>query len=290
MSALGLENLFHVGVDILKTEVSGETSSIMCQTGDAFSGDPGSETVWMQHVGFASRPSKVSPDGNNLSCAQGVILKQSDYDVCIGTRDTRTQTIFASIKEGETAVFAAGGDGLSQAKILLKDDGSINLYTTDTNTTAGKSVYLRLATDGLQFTAPWGTLTFDESGFHVLHSSGASFDLGGIYGVPGFDSAPLNTLTSYVTMQAGTISSQSSAQAFGVGAPLPLAGSVGTLSAISALQAQITSLQTVIAAIVGAPTGPIGTAALAPQLPALAASAASVASSILTIPASTSST
>jgi len=101
--------------------------------------------------------------------------------------------------------------GQGQARVVTNNDGSISLFTTNDNTKDGKSVYVRVATDAIQFVAPWGTVRFDDTGFHVLHSSGASFDLGGIYGLP----TPLDALTSYVKMQAASIIGTAVTQMFG---------------------------------------------------------------------------
>lgn len=154
------------------------------------------------------------------------------------------------------------------ARAVVKADGSIALFTTDTNDDNGKSVYIRVAPDGMQFVAPWGTVKFDASGFHVLHSSGASFDLGGIYGMP----APLDQITSYVRMSAATINGRASAASFGVGTTDPVASSTAVMTAIAALQAQVTAMEAAWAAL-GAITGPIAGAAVAPISADVAASA-----------------
>jgi hypothetical protein len=70
-----------------------------------------------------------------------------------------------------------------------------------TETDDGKTVYLKLGKDALRFVAPWGSLRFDESGFHVKTQWDARLDLGGIGGLP----APISDMTSYATLSAKTV-------------------------------------------------------------------------------------
>jgi hypothetical protein len=282
MAAPDLSGLIQVGYAILATTVSKATSKILVQLGDMRGATDTDNAEWWQHIGFASRPSKAVKD---KSAAQGVVVKGGDRDTCIASQDARGVELYGNLQDGETCVYAAGPDGTAQGRALFKGDGSVTLYTTADNTPDGLSVYFRVAPDGFEFVAPWGTLKFDGTGLHVLHASGASIDLGGLYNIPGFDQPPLNTLTSYVTLQAGTINSKSSAQSFGVGTPTPLAGSVAVLQAIAGLQAQIAALAAVIDA---KPPGSLPLVVAA--APAIATAAESVAAATLLIPATTSST
>lgn len=137
--------------------------------------------------------------------------------------------------------------GQGQARVVANNDGSVTLFTTSDNTNAGKSVYVRVAKDGIQFVAPWGTLRFDDTGFHVLHSSGASFDLGGIYGLP----APLDALTSYAKLQAASIIGEGVTQSFGTGTEPPdaLVGQDRATPVLLAMQDEITKISQAITAI-----------------------------------------
>src|SRR5262249_36116897 len=70
-----------------------------------------------------------------------------------------------------------------------------------TETDDGKTVYLKLGKDALRFVAPWGSLRFDESGFHVKTQWDARLDVGGVGGLP----APIASMTSYATLSAKTV-------------------------------------------------------------------------------------
>ncbi len=132
-----------------------------------------------------------------------------------------------NLKDGETALYAAGPDGAGQAAVLLKADGSLTLFTTDDNTASGNGVSFKVAPDKMQFIAPWGSLTFDATGLHIKTNTGARFDLGAISAPP-----PLDALVpSYCKITAGTVSINgklatsidSPMISLGVAGPLPLA-------------------------------------------------------------------
>ena len=277
-----LSGIVDVGIDLLTTVVNATTARIFAQTGDVVSQTKDSDGVeWWQHAGFASRPPKADP---GKKAAQAVVLKTSDRDVCIASVDNRGLDLYGNLAEGETCVYAAGEDGESQARRILKKDGSAAIFTTSDNTADGQSVYFRVAKDGFRFVAPWGTLKFDATGFHILHSSGASFDLGGIFGVPGFDSAPLNSLTSYVRMQAGSVITASSTQALGTGPSKPLASAPEVVLALNALQTQIDALLVAVGA-----AGPGGPAAVTTAKLTMTPAAGIVSASANTIPSTTQS-
>ncbi len=296
MAGPSLGSLFHIGVDILNAVRSTITNSILFQTGNAVTQQVESDGVesW-QHAGFCSVPS--NPVAGQSAC-QGIVIKRGDIDVCIATRDTRTNDRTGNLKAGETCVYASGHDGNSQGRTLYKNDGSITHYTTDTNTAEGKSVYSRTAKgvddatgapDGFTWAAPWGTMKFDATGFHVVHVSGAEFHMGGIYGMP----APLDQISSYIKMQAGTINGSASAQSFGFGANQPLALQPAVQAAITALQTQV-AVQAAAWAALGALTGPIVGAMIQPVAAAVvtptAVGTAAVVAAELVMPATTSST
>jgi hypothetical protein len=92
----------------------------------------------------------------------------------------RAQDIYGHLGEGETCLYSVGSEGQGQARVSLKGDGSVTLFTTEDNTKTGAGTYLKLAPDGLTFHASFGTIVFDKTGFHVLHESGVTFDLGGL--------------------------------------------------------------------------------------------------------------
>lgn len=272
-----ISGLIDVGVDLLATAVSAATGRVFAQTGNVAAETSDSDGVeWLQHVGFISRPPKPQ---EGKQAAQGVVIKSSDRDVCIASVDNRGLSLAGNLDHGETCVYAAGEDGNAQGRIVLKDNGSVTLFTKVGNTEEGKGVFFRVAPDGLSFVAPWGMIKFDETGLHVLHSSGASFDLGGIYGLP----SPLDQFTSYVKMQAASIVGKASTQSFGAGTGRSVASAPDVVQALNALQSQIAALITAIGAI------PAGGAALATVSAQLASSAAVLTATAKTIPTSTQS-
>lgn len=136
---VNLKSIFYSGIDILRTDVEGP-NTIMAQVGDATSGSSPEPAEWWQHVGFASRPSEVSGNGTNANSAQGIVIVRTDYDLCIASRDTRFQDIYGALKPGETCLYGTGADGSAQGRILIKQNGSVNLFTKLGNTEAGNAM------------------------------------------------------------------------------------------------------------------------------------------------------
>ncbi len=299
MSSPDLKGIFAIGIDLLKTSVDAVTGKILAQLGSVVGEITDSDNAeWWQHVGFASRPSKAVA---GKSSAQAVVIKRSDHDICVASQDPRSLEMYGNISDGETCVYAAGEDGTSQGRILLKTDGSVSLFTTSTNLSSGDSVYARVAKgtnaatgapDGFTWAAPWGTNKFDDTGFHTVHTSGAEFHLGGIYGMP----SPLDQISSYCKIQVGTFHVSCSGASFGVVGATPLALEIPTAAALAALQTQITALQTECAAIAAPLTGlhvtaaGAATAGVAVGASAVSTGAAAVAAQALLMPATTAST
>jgi hypothetical protein len=250
--------LVHVGLDVLSTTTDPKTNKLLAQTGNAVSSSTDANAVeWWQHVGFCARPSKPIA---GKSAAQCVVLKTSDRDVAIASQDTRSLDIYGNLTHGEVCIYAAGQECLSQGRILLKDDGSVSMFTTDTNRAGGKSVYFRMGTgqpapsggpDGFTWAAPWGTMKFDATGFHIAMKSGAEFHLGAIAGLP----APLDVISSYCSINAGTMHVNTASHAVGNGA-VQLANAQAAMAAITSLQAQVTALQAALALFANISTNP----------------------------------
>ena len=191
--------LFAVGFDVLAMSVDATTGALLAQTGDAVSGQAdGNGAEWWQHVGFSSRP---SPPTAGQPAAQGISIKRSDHDLVIASRDIRALNSIGNLKDGETVIWATGANGMGQGKVLLKQDGSVTMFTTDSNAPGGNAVMWRISPTGLQFAAPWGTLAFDKYGFRVTTAGGQSMNLGAVGGLPG----PLAALTGYFTISAGLV-------------------------------------------------------------------------------------
>lgn len=287
----GNRRIIQVGMAVISTVVTTLNSKIMAMLGDAIGATESENAEWWQHVGYASRPSKSSKDSR--TAAQAVVVQGGDRDVCIGSQDLRGLELYALLKEGETCVYAAGIEGISQARSLWKTDGSITHFTKEANIDKGDSVYARVATgmdsrgipDGFTWSGPWGTSKFDHTGYHVVHTSGACFDMGGI-GLP----APLDVIGSYVKIKAGTVNIQSSGMSHGDGvSPVdPLAKSTFVNAMLLSLQTQIALLGVAVLtlqahnAAIG--TLPIVIGPLALALPTFApATVASTAASVAAI-------
>lgn len=141
MSAKTNPASLHVGVDILNAERDEETKVVLLQTGDVVgAAEGGGGTVdgervehW-QHVGLVSIPPK--PEAGKSAC-QGIVVRRSNHDACIATRDLRGQELAGQLKYGETCIYAAGETGTAQGRVILKQNGSINLYTRAGNTEGG---------------------------------------------------------------------------------------------------------------------------------------------------------
>lgn len=137
-----ISGLVHVGLDILTTTVNSATKRILAQTGDVVKDATDADGAeWWQHVGFASRPPKPQA---GKQAAQAVVLKTSDRDVVIGSVDQRGLDLYGNLDHGESCLYAAGEDGEAQARVLLKKDGSINLYTRKGNTSSGAGMIIQI--------------------------------------------------------------------------------------------------------------------------------------------------
>ncbi len=214
MGAPDLHGLFQIGVDVLSTVVNSITSKILAQTGDAVGQTTDTDNVeWWQSVGFASRPSVAVP---GKQAAQAVVIRQGDHDIAIASQDLRGLAAYGNLADGETCVYAPGSDGNSQARALFKDDGSVTLLTTNDNTPGGKVVALTVSPSAFKFTAPWGSLTFDATGFHLKTKAGPRIDMGGI-SIPGIPDALSGPLTGYCKITAPVVTVAGGITNLGVG-------------------------------------------------------------------------
>ncbi len=171
------EDLFHFGIDILKTVVDATTRTIVAQIGDVVHEvNEGDGAEWIQHIGFISRPGK--PVAKKCA-AQGWAIRRRGRDVVFASRDLRGLELAGEIDDGETCVYAAGPDGESQGRILIKKNGSINLYTRkgNTKTGAGMVVAIDPMTDTISIVNSKGFgLVIDGDGVK-LTSKGAAVSL-----------------------------------------------------------------------------------------------------------------
>lgn len=97
---------------------------------------------WMQHVGFCSLPSNAIA---GQSAAESMYFRDTNTDVVFASRDIRSNAIYGSLGAGETAIFGSGADGQSQGIIKIKNDGSLNLNTTNGNTSGGVALGITIS-------------------------------------------------------------------------------------------------------------------------------------------------
>ena len=195
--------LFGVGMDVMSATIDATTGIMTAQTGDAVAGvtDSSGAEVW-QDWGFASMP---SPPTGGASGAQCIVIKRATGDLIIAGRDARTGQIYGNLKPGEVCIFGTGADGNAQGRIMIKQDGSVTLFSTDDNTATGNAMMVRLSPPnasgggGFEVAVPGASMKLGPNGFHVI-AGAASMDLGSVQGLPG----PLAALGSYFTVAVGT--------------------------------------------------------------------------------------
>lgn len=146
MSAPDLRGLIQVGFDILTTAVDKATKKITAQLGNVVGKTTDTDNAeWWQHVGLATRPPKPTA---GKEAAQAVVLRMGDHDVVVASQDMRGLALYGALDHGETCLYAAGEDGNGQARVLLKKDGSVSLFTKQGNTAGGTGMLIQLDAAG----------------------------------------------------------------------------------------------------------------------------------------------
>jgi len=228
--------------------------------------------------GFQTRP--LDPD--NVTACQAMYWVDGTVGYAILLNDPRQQNALLQSQKGESFFHGPGG-----SFIRMHADGTISLFTTDDGTTEGRGVQLQVSGKGLLFNFPYGRLTFDDTGFHVLHNSGARIDLGAIGGLP----APLSALQSYVTISAAIAKVEGAAVGMGT-----REGSAQPVALATAVLALCTSLNNVLAAIgtggLLAPAGSAGGPCIpGPDLgPLIAAATTALATATAAVPSLSTAT
>jgi hypothetical protein len=176
MSAPRAGDIFQF-VHVLATSVSDKTKKILSQIGsNVGEGQVDASNVeWLQHVGFASRP--ASPVKG--SEAHALAVRIGNTEVVLGSSDIRSLGVYGSLSEGETCVYAGGADGLGQARMLLKADGGINLYTREGNAPGGGGMLIQLdaSSDTIRIVNSVGNgIVIDADGVSIT-SGGAALTL-----------------------------------------------------------------------------------------------------------------
>lgn len=163
--------------DVLAVKRDGRSGSITAQTGSVDTSTVDShDTEWWQHVGFASMPAESDPAKKEAAqCIRLQGIAGSGTGVAIASKDHRSQLIYGQLKPGESAVFATKG----MARALFKANGSVTLYTTDTNDDDGNSILVSVGTDGVKVATPWGAATITSDGVQLGEKDGAFIKLAG---------------------------------------------------------------------------------------------------------------
>jgi hypothetical protein len=208
--AMDLSGLIQVGFDILTTTVDAVTKKITAQLGSVVGQTVDTDGAeWWQHVGIATRPPK--PEAGKKA-AQALVLRMGDHDIVLASQDLRGLELYGALDHGETCIYAPGEDGEGQARILLKKDGSVSLFTKQGNTSGGTGMLIQvdaannairllnadghgiiIDSDGIKLTAGNAALSLNADGSLALVGTGqAQVDGGSIVlgsvAVPGVNS------------------------------------------------------------------------------------------------------
>jgi hypothetical protein len=167
--------------DVLKTVIESATKSVLAQLGDVLQKITEADNAeWYQHVGFISRPSKAVSGQKAAEC---IAVGRRDRYAVIASRDLRGQDLAGSLADGETCLYAGGSTGTAQGRILIKADGSINIYSRQGNTSAGQGMAIMVTPSsdtisivnstgkGIIINSDGVTITAGDSGL-VLQSNG----------------------------------------------------------------------------------------------------------------------
>jgi hypothetical protein len=237
--------------------------------------------------GFAHRPSDpdTGPNGELLEGRGGLALigKDGTDRFVLPLGDPRNLAKLPILKKGESMVY---GPAANFARCHA--NGSVTLFTTTDGTLDGKSVYVQVRPNEILMVAPWGTMTFGDEGFHMLHSSGARMSAGAIGGLPD----PLGDLIpSYFKIGAASVEIDAALTAIGAagGASDPAAKATPVIAALTAIGSALTAIQAALVAIPPGLTDPAKTTAaglvataggfVVPAVAACAASTVAVPSS-----------
>ena len=106
--------------------------------------------------------------------------------------------------------------------------------------------------DGWSVNTAFGSITLDDTGFHVALASGATFDIGVSGDLPG----PLASVSSYCKVTAGSFSANTSSVSLGASATgtTPLPNATWLLAELAAIKVALTTIATTMqAGTVGGP-------------------------------------
>lgn len=192
--------------------------------------------------GFASMPMDLDSSGG---CGSMV---DTDGPTCYSflLNDGRVQSKLPEIKKGESFQYGVTGNFFR-----CHDDGTLSMFTTDQGPKE-QSVYFQVRPNAFRQVSPWGSIQFDANGYHLKHVSQARIDLGAIGGLP----APLDVLSSYVTLSAATVNIEGAMVSLGAntGPHEPVAKGNTAVAMFQTLSTLLTAL-TVPGAFIAPPSG-----------------------------------
>lgn len=210
----------------LKWELSGcvgtfyDEDDVLRAKKDSLGDKPGEEAFEV-HAPFGEimRPldAERGPDGQPIPNRMCTMLHATDGDeqhawMC---EDPRIIEKLPRARPGERLIHGYGAQF-----VRFHADGTITLWTSTTNEPEGQGIFFQVGPLGLRFESPFGTLTFDVTGFHVRDRSGARIDAGSA-GLP----APFSSIGSYAGISGGIVSVEGAATALGTdGGALSKAG------------------------------------------------------------------
>src|SRR5271166_2789391 len=177
------------------------TDSILYSVGSAHSNEVYNESaIVFRSPGLISLPVSTGTFNNtgvftsansSDTCSQALVVENNSHWYVLGTRDTRNQPLLTATNTGETRLFAEGNPSNSiyldingncwitsnhviqqptqgTAITLTKQDGSINLLTTNNNTSGGMTEGLVVSPStsgsGIQLGNQYGAISINASG------------------------------------------------------------------------------------------------------------------------------
>lgn len=242
--------------------------------GEQNSGVPTVET----HHPFGLMANPPEPDINGEFSCLALVGWDGDTPHAWLCADPRSRVVLPVLQKGEVLLYGCAGNCVRMHK-----DGRISLFTTDDNTPNGKLVSLQVKPDGFLFSTPWGKITFDATGFHVLHSSGAAIDLGAIGGLP----PPLDEISSYVKLTAGMVQTEASIISNGTVAGVPDAATKATplVAVLGALSTALADLATMLPTMTNG-GGTVTAPSLTTTVAAIGAAVSAIGTAIPLLPSS----
>ncbi len=116
-------------------------------------------------------------------------------------------------KPDETVIVGPEG---SAGRVVFKKDGTVAIVSSVGNDEDGKTLVLSLGPGGLKFSSPYGSWSFDLTGFHLKTKYGPRLDMGG-FTVPGIPADIAGAITGYCKITAPVIKANGSIVYLGSG-------------------------------------------------------------------------